>query len=90
MGIAPEFLPHVFECFSQANSPSAPRNSGLGLGLTIVRHLVELHGGTVSVESQGSGKGSIFTVMLPLATGTTTKASSEPQAPGFITRAATL
>ena len=68
-GISPQFLPHVFETFQQADrGPSRPRG-GLGLGLAIVRHLVELHGGTVRVDSPGEGKGTVFTIGLPLADG---------------------
>jgi PAS domain S-box-containing protein len=66
LGIKPEFLPHVFERFRQADSSSTRPHGGLGLGLAIVRHLVELHGGSVEVASPGEGKGSIFTVRLPL------------------------
>ena len=65
-GIVPEFLPFVFDRFRQADSTSTRVHGGLGLGLAIVRHLVELHGGTVSVASDGIGKGSTFTVRLPL------------------------
>ena len=66
MGIAPDFLPYVFDRFRQANSSSTRSHGGLGLGLAIVRHLVELHGGTVAVESPGEGKGATFTVTLPV------------------------
>jgi PAS domain S-box-containing protein len=64
-GIAPEFLPQVFERFKQADSSSSRRHGGLGLGLALVRELVQLHGGSVSVDSDGIGLGSTFTVALP-------------------------
>ncbi|WP_434386041.1 response regulator [Melittangium boletus] len=67
-GISPDFLPHVFERFRQAEGGSTRRFGGLGLGLSIVRHLVEMHGGTVGVESTGLGQGACFWVRLPLAT----------------------
>jgi PAS domain S-box-containing protein len=65
-GIAPELLRHVFERFRQSDSSSTRRHGGLGLGLSIVRQLVELHGGTVLVTSPGEGEGTTFKVMLPL------------------------
>jgi signal transduction histidine kinase/ActR/RegA family two-component response regulator len=65
-GIAPEFMPHIFERFRQADSSTTRPHMGLGLGLAIVRHLVELHGGTISAESKGEGKGSTFRVRIPL------------------------
>ncbi len=65
-GIDPDFLPRVFERFKQADGTSTRAKGGLGLGLAIVRHLVELHGGTITVASDGLGKGATFTVKLPL------------------------
>lgn len=66
LGIATDFLPYVFDRFRQADSSSTRSHGGLGLGLAIVRHLVELHGGTVRAESQGEGKGATFIVDLPI------------------------
>jgi signal transduction histidine kinase/ActR/RegA family two-component response regulator len=69
-GIEPEFLPHVFERFRQADGSTTRTHGGLGLGLAIVRHLVELHGGTISAENRKDEKsGAIFTVELPLPSG---------------------
>ena len=65
-GIAPEFLPHIFERFRQADGSTTRRHGGLGLGLAIVRHIVELHHGTVSVRSAGLGQGTTFLVTLPI------------------------
>ena len=64
-GISAEFLPHVFERFRQADGSEARSHGGLGLGLAIVRQIVELHGGTVQAESRGLGHGARFTVRLP-------------------------
>ena len=66
-GITPEFLPYVFHRFRQEEGSISRKAGGLGLGLAVVRHLVELHGGSVSAESPGPGKGSTFVVDLPLA-----------------------
>ncbi len=66
-GISAEFLPYVFDRFRQAEGSISRKQGGLGLGLAVVRHLVELHGGTISAESEGLGKGSVFAVDLPLA-----------------------
>jgi PAS domain S-box-containing protein len=76
IGISPEALPHVFERFHQANSSNTREHGGLGLGLAIVRHLVESHGGSVYAESPGEGLGAVFTVELPL-----TAAPEPPPAP---------
>ncbi|MCL6752401.1 response regulator, partial [Nostoc sp. CCCryo 231-06] len=65
-GINPDFLPYVFESFRQADATTTRKFGGLGLGLAIVRHLVELHGGTVQVDSPGEGQGAIFNVRFPL------------------------
>ena len=66
-GISAAFLPFVFDRFRQANATNTRSQGGLGLGLTIVKHLVELHDGTISVVSEGMGKGSTFTITLPIA-----------------------
>jgi CheY-like chemotaxis protein len=66
-GIGPDFLPFIFERFRQADGTTTRQHGGLGLGLAIVRHLVELHGGTIKAESAGEGKGSTFIITLPLA-----------------------
>src|SRR5436190_1594365 len=65
-GIEGHFLPHIFEPFRQAENPSTRVHGGLGLGLSIVRYLVEAHGGTVSAESEGRGKGATFIITLPV------------------------
>jgi CheY-like chemotaxis protein len=67
MGIAPHFLPHVFERFSQGNASTTKTHGGLGLGLAICKHLVELHGGMIEVRSEGLGTGATFSVRLPIA-----------------------
>ena len=80
-GISPEFLPHVFERFRQQDAGTRRRFGGLGLGLSIVRHLVELHGGTVAAESDGANQGAMFRVTLPTRpseTGTVQLATASP------------
>ncbi|WP_017721033.1 PAS domain-containing protein [Kamptonema formosum] len=85
-GISPEFLPFVFERFRQADSSSTRAHGGLGLGLAIVRHITELHGGTIEVASAGEGKGATFTLRLPLAVSSSGHGQKgigeEPPAPG--------
>lgn len=77
IGIAPDMLPHIFELFVQADHSSSRAQGGLGIGLTIVKNLVELHGGSVSAQSEGLGKGSEFEIRLPLAP------AIRHEAPGF-------
>ncbi|HEX5887531.1 MAG TPA: ATP-binding protein [Pyrinomonadaceae bacterium] len=67
-GIDPSFLPHLFEMFRQADSSNSRRHGGMGIGLALVRQLVQLHGGTIAADSEGTGKGSRFTIRLPLTT----------------------
>jgi len=67
IGISPEFLPYVFDRFSQADGTPTRRHGGLGLGMAIVRHLVELHGGTVHARSDGENQGTTFTAVLPIS-----------------------
>jgi signal transduction histidine kinase len=75
-GITPEFLPFVFDRFRQADAGPRREQGGLGLGLAIVRHLVELHGGTVTAESAGLGRGATFRVVLPAAVAKPAQAAS--------------
>ena len=84
-GISPEFLPQVFERFIQADSSTTRRFGGLGMGLAIVRHLVELHGGTVNAQSAGPGRGSTFTLSLPGPA-----AAADAAAPDAAARARTI
>jgi CheY-like chemotaxis protein/two-component sensor histidine kinase len=83
-GIAGDFLPHVFERFRQADASTTRAHHGLGLGLAIVRHLVELHGGTVEAESDGVGRGATFRMRLPVRRprGTLVSASAPPDRAG--------
>jgi signal transduction histidine kinase len=78
-GISPDFMPFVFDRFSQEEGHITRRHGGLGLGLAIVRHLVEMHGGTINVESPGEGRGATFTVELPFTTADSIDADAEPQ-----------
>ena len=66
-GIAPDFLPYVFDRVRQADAGTRRETGGLGLGLAISRHLIELHGGTITAESAGEGRGATFRVRLPTA-----------------------
>jgi PAS domain S-box-containing protein len=86
-GIDPAFLPYVWDRFRQADSSTSRQHGGLGLGLAVVRHLVELHGGSVQVESAGVGRGATFSVALPLARGgeqLTTKPRSDRRDSGLL------
>jgi PAS domain S-box-containing protein len=78
-GIAPEFLPHVFDRFRQADSGTRRKLGGLGLGLSIVKHLVELHGGSVTAHSDGLGHGTTFTVNLPVRAVTAEPREPDPE-----------
>jgi signal transduction histidine kinase len=79
-GMQAEFLPHVFDRFRQADSATTRAYGGLGLGLAIVRHLVELHGGTVHADSAGEGRGSTFSVTFPLASAAACECAGEQRA----------
>lgn len=82
-GITPEFLPYVFDRFRQEDGSISRRHGGLGLGLAIVRHLVELHGGTISAASDGEGKGATFTLRVPIRASVSAgpKVDAAPRAP---------
>jgi len=84
-GIAPDILPHVFDRFRQGDSSSTRTHGGLGLGLALVKHLVELHGGTVFAESDGPGRGATFIVSLPISTAL---APAELKTPSVVSAAA--
>lgn len=75
MGIAAAFLPFVFEPYRQRGTSQEAKSGGLGLGLAIVRELVNLHGGTITAESDGEGRGATFRVRLPVAAAAVTRAS---------------
>jgi len=81
VGISAEFLPYVFDRFRQQDSSMSRRHSGLGLGMAIVRHLVEAHGGTVAVASEGEGRGATFTLRLPRHTGAAPEVPAAPARP---------
>lgn len=83
-GIDPDFLPHVFDRFRQADSSITRQHGGLGLGLAIVRHLIELHGGEVVAESEGVGHGTLFTVRLPLTKAIAASAANGAPTPGHV------
>jgi CheY-like chemotaxis protein/two-component sensor histidine kinase len=80
-GIAPDFLPHVFDRFRQADSSTRRKIGGLGLGLSITKQLVEMHGGTVKAQSEGEGKGATFTMTLPIAAVASTGESDTEHTP---------
>ena len=90
IGIEPVFLPHVFEPFQQETDGSMRRHSGLGLGLSIVRHIVELHGGEILAASQGPGQGSTFTIKLPLLGTTDASVVVRPRHPRVADRLANI
>jgi PAS domain S-box-containing protein len=83
-GIAPDFLPHVFDRFRKADASSTQQVGGLGLGLAIVRQLVELQGGTVAAESEGVGRGATFTVSFPIMAVQQERRQRPPSSPGTI------
>lgn len=89
-GIGPDFLPFVFDRFRQADSSSTRKQGGLGLGLAIVRHLVELHGGTVHARSDGEGEGATFVVKLPLMASRITEVNEQPEHPAAERKRLTL
>jgi PAS domain S-box-containing protein len=84
-GIQPEFMPHVFDSFQQRDPSSSQRTGGLGLGLALVKHLTELHGGKVEVASEGAGRGSTFTVTLPLVAQSELYAAEPPALSAILT-----
>jgi PAS domain S-box-containing protein len=80
VGISADFLPELFHRFQQADASSTRAHGGLGLGLSMARHLVELHGGRISAESEGEGKGATFTVSFPLVDGLSSDNNQTPEA----------
>jgi len=87
-GIGADFLPHVFDRFRQADGSTTRSHGGLGLGLAIARHLVELHGGAISADSDGEGRGASFTVRLPLPAAPSAGARPEQKPAGVVSPAA--
>lgn len=83
-GISADFLPFVFDYFRQADSTSTRKFGGLGLGLAIVRNIIEMHGGIVKADSHGEGQGSIFTVSLPLLPDASSRLTDEKNYPAFL------
>ena len=81
IGIKEDFLPYVFDRFRQSDASTTRSHGGLGLGLSITRHLVEMHGGTVTAESAGEGRGAVFTVLLPLSTPSAVDTGSSEERP---------
>jgi PAS domain S-box-containing protein len=90
IGIRKEFLPHVFDRFRQADATTTRIHGGLGLGLSIVHQLVDLHGGTVSVQSEGEGKGATFTITLPFAGVVNNEDEAEPGQPAHAEKMVTF
>jgi CheY-like chemotaxis protein len=88
IGIRPEFITHVFERFRQADASTTRRHGGLGLGLSIVKHMIEQHGGTVRADSAGEGRGALFTIALPVAKAQA-PAGRRSGANGFVRRTGT-
>jgi PAS domain S-box-containing protein len=78
-GIAPQFLPHLFERFSQADASTTRQHGGLGIGLALVKQLVELHGGTIRADSPGIGHGATFTLSLPVSVAVSASLTSPPE-----------
>jgi signal transduction histidine kinase/DNA-binding response OmpR family regulator len=87
-GISQDFLPYIFDRFRQADGTTTRKHGGLGLGLAIVRHLVELHGGTIRAHSDGDGQGATFTLSLPLASARLKEAAAEEDAAALLVDAA--
>ena len=88
IGITPDFLPYVFDRFSQADGTATRRHGGLGLGMAIVRHLVELHGGTVRAASAGENQGATFTLVFPARVSAAVPEEFGPSGPGSSAREA--